>query len=581
MKRILFILVIAGCGIAAGWFLARRSHEGGSSSTSQGKSIARKVLYYQSAMHPWIKSDKPGRCTICGMELTAVYEGEQGFQAGGDIVSLNQKMVQVLHVQTVEAKQQPLEKTLPVAGMIDDNATRHRVLSAYIDGRIDRLYVNYIGAEVKEGEPLVKFYSPTLLQTQREYTSLLQNSKASSDPELQKAQKQMLSGATQRLRQLGLSDAQIRDLPNQPDDDLHTEIFSPIGGTVVGQNVYEGQYVSAGEKLFEIADFSTMWFMFRAYEQDMPWLKLGQEVDVTTPSVPGQVFKGKITFIDPNFDETTRATKIRVELPNPIVDGRRLLLHRLYAEGSVHLDAPQVLSIPRSAVIETGPEAVVYVDQGEGAYARTVVKLGRRGDKVVEVLSGLAPGDKVVTNGNLLLDGQAEMNRSFAAPAEQPEPGMMTNVVALSKQQKEAVMAFVKVADSISDALAKDDLVQFNKVGPDAMKATETVVQALKDRPELADLLEHLNQARHLHGAADLAAARKAFHPFSNAAAGIMANLRKAPDAPPLEIFECPMVDQAIPGVPKKGRWVQSAGRDLANPYFGSEMLDCGLKVNP
>ena len=581
MKRILPFLLIAVLAGAAGWFLSRQSRGGGLPPTSEKKDSVRKVLYYQSAMHPWIKSDKPGRCTICGMELTPVYEGGKGFEASGDVVSLNQSMIQVLHVQTVEAKKQPLTRTLTVAGMLEDNATRHRVLSAYVDGRIDRLQVNYMGAEVKEGQPLVKFYSPTLLQAEREYAALVHKSQSLTNAELLGTHKQLTLAAAQRLRQLGLNEEQISAVPDKSKDDTHTEILAPIGGTVTSQNVYEGQYVSAGEKLFEIADFSTMWFMFRAYEQDMPWIKPGQEVDVTTPSLPGQVFKGKITFIDPNFDETTRATKVRVELPNPIVDGRRLLLHRLYADGLVHVEAPKVLAVPRSAVIETGLEAVVYVDQGDGAYVRTVVKLGRRGDKVVEVLSGLSEGDKVVTNGNLLLDGQAEMNRSFAKAPEKPVSEMNTNMATLTDAQKKAVEAFVKVADSISDALAKDDLTRFNEAGPDAMKATEALVEMLKERADLKDLLTHLSDARHLHGAADLAAARKAFHPFSNAAAGVLAALRKAPNSPALEIFECPMVDRAIPGVPKKGRWVQSAGRDIANPFFGQEMPDCGVKIKP
>ncbi len=179
---------------------------------------------------------------------------------------------------------------------------------------------------------------------------------------------------------------------------------------------------ATGQQLFEIADFSTMWFMFRAYEQDMPWIKPGLVVRVTTPSLPDKTFTGKITFIDPNFDEATRSTKVRVELPNPLVNGRRELLHRLYADGMVELEAPSVLTVPRSAVIETGPEAVVYIDQGGGAYEHTVLKTGRRGDTHVEVLSGLKEGDEVVTNGNLLIDGQAEMNRAFMSPPEADKP---------------------------------------------------------------------------------------------------------------------------------------------------------------
>lgn len=566
MKTIIIVLLAVAVAVPVTWFATRQMSHRAHAPADSAQTGQRKLLYYQSAMHPWIKSDKPGRCTICGMELTPVYEGEAGFDAGGDdVVPLTQQMIRVLNVQTAEAQVRPLERTLSVAGMIDDNATRHRVLSAYIPGRIQKLYVNYMGAEVQEGQPLAEFYSPALLQAEREYRSLT--------GELREA-------VALRLRQMGLTPQQITALSDKPADALTSPIVAPIGGTVVAQHVYEGQYVQEGEKLFEIADFSTMWFQFRAYEQDLPWIKTGLKVDVTTPTQPGRTFTGVITFIDPNFDEATRSTKVRVELENPVVDGRRSLLHRLYADGLVHLEAPPVLTVPRSAVIETGPEAVVYVDQGEGAYARRVLKLGRRGDRFVEVLSGVEAGDRVVVNGNLLIDGQAEMNRAFAATPAHAAPGAMTNSTPFTDAERSALDDFVTAADAASAALANDDLKQFNASGVEAMKATEALAAALRGRAELADMLAHVSEAKHLHGAKDLAAARKMFHPFANAAAKLLELTAAAPNAPAFDIFQCPMVDRAIPGVPKKGRWVQAAGRGIANPYFGAEMLDCGVKVS-
>lgn len=415
MKTPLAILLTLAVAVPMTWFATRKLHTGGTiSSTTSGLPVngGRKLLYYQSAMHPWIKSGEPGRCTLCGMKLTPVYEGDAGFDAtgGGDVVPLTQSMIQVINVQTAEAQVRPLKKTLQVAGIIDDDATRHRILSAYTPGRIQKLHVNFMGAEVTEGQPLVEFYSPTLLQSEREYRTLTGELRAAT---------------SLRLLQMGLTAAQIEALPQKPGDKLTSQILAPIGGTVVAQNVYEGQYVQEGERLFEMADFSTMWFQFRAYEQDLPWIKTGLKVDITTPSHPGRTFTGRITFIDPNFDEATRSTKVRVELENPVVEGRRLLLHRLYADGFVHLEAPDVLTVPRTAVIETGPEALAYVEQGRGAYSRRVLKLGRRGDALVEVASGLSAGNKVVVNGNLLIDGQAEMNRPFAEPTPAP---VATNV---------------------------------------------------------------------------------------------------------------------------------------------------------
>jgi Cu(I)/Ag(I) efflux system membrane fusion protein len=227
-------------------------------------------------------------------------------------------------------------------------------------------------------------------------------------------------------------------------------------------------------------------------------------------------------------------------------------------------------------VIETGPEAVAYVDKGGGAYERAVLKTGRRGDALVEILSGVAAGDRVVTNGNLLIDGQAEMNRAFMTPPEEAvsEP----DKAALNQNQKNAIAEFIKVADSMAAALAADDLAAFNKASAPAMQVTGAMTKALGGDVKGVD---DLNGARHFHGFDDLQGARAAFHKFAMAAVAVLEPLRKAGGTPDFKIYECGMVDDAIPGVPRKGRWIQAAGREMANPFFGKEMAECGEEIQP
>jgi Cu(I)/Ag(I) efflux system membrane fusion protein len=560
MKPLHLIPLIA-IVFAAGWLAGNWRHQEPPSQGPQSKGES-KVLYYQSPMHPWIKSDAPGRCTICGMQLVAIHEGEQGFSEGTGQVSLTQSQIQVLHVETDQAKIEPLAKTLRVAGRIEDDNHRHRFLSAYIDGRIDKLFANHVGIEVAEGQPLALLYSPALLQAEREYKQLTGALREST---------------ALRLRQMGLTPAQIAALPDKPADALSSEILSPMSGTVVTQSVYEGQYVTTGQQLLELADFSIMWFLFRAYEQDMPWVRPGQEVEVTTPSLPGRVFPGKVTFIDPNFDEATRSTLVRVELPNPLVDGRRELLHRLYAEGAVKVDAPPMLTIPRSAVIETGPQAVVYVDQDGGNFARREIALGRRGDKRVEVLTGVQAGDRVVTNGNLLMDGQAEMNRAFMTPVEPTDSSIP--MASLTASQKAAVSSFVVLVDGMAAALAADDLAAFEKASAPAMQVTEALTSALRDDAVLRPGLDRLATSSHFHGFSDLPAARAAFHPFTVAASAILEPLRLRDGTPEFDVWECGMVSQIIPGVPPSARWIQTKGRPGQNPFFGQDMLDCAKEI--
>jgi YHS domain-containing protein len=209
------------------------------------------------------------------------------------------------------------------------------------------------------------------------------------------------------------------------------QILAPVSGTVVAQDVFEGKWVEEGEKMLEIADFRKMWFKFDAYERDLPWLKLGQEVEIRTPSHPGRVFKAPITFIDPNLDEITRTAKVRVELDNPLFEEngrmRRTFLHRLFAEAAVQIAAPEALAVPRAAVLWPGGQPRVFVDQGDGAFRLQRVTLGREGDTHLEITSGLAAGDRVVVRGGVLLDGQAQLLNNYDEPAaDEPAPAQST-----------------------------------------------------------------------------------------------------------------------------------------------------------
>ena len=313
MKLKLFVSFLLGAVLAgAGVWWALHSAtpvqppEGGAPA-AQGQ--GRKILYYQSAMHPWIKSDKPGKCTICGMDLAPVYEGEKGFDLGPGLVSLNPNSITVLHVQTASVRRQSLRRTLRVAGVVESSEERYRVLSAYVAGRLDRLFVNYVGAEVVEGQPLATFYSPTLLNAEREYVSLTRPIQGAADPGLATSREQLRAAAALRLRQLGLTEAQIQALPAKPEGAIHSEILAPLSGTILSRQVFEGQYVQEGEKLFEIADLSTVWFKFDVYERDLAWIKVGDPVEMTTPAEPGKVYRGRISFVDPNIMDMSRSAK--------------------------------------------------------------------------------------------------------------------------------------------------------------------------------------------------------------------------------------------------------------------------------
>ncbi|RYD81362.1 MAG: efflux RND transporter periplasmic adaptor subunit, partial [Verrucomicrobiaceae bacterium] len=575
-SKVVFLCLIMAAG-AGGWFLGRSSH---SAARENGSSAVPKVLLYQSPMHPWIKSDRPGNCTICGMKLVAVHEGEQGFKGESNaVVRLSSSIVNVLNVETVPVTRQPLHRTLRVSGTIDDDDTRHRRLSAYVDGRVERLGVRYIGAEVKEGELLATIYSPALLAARDEFILLARQPGSPT-------RESLLRAARERLVRLGLSQEQITKLPNQESPPNHLEILAPMSGTVVSRNVYEGQYVKEGDVLFEIADFSKMWFVFNAYERDLSWIAPGQMVEITSPAVPGESYTAAIDFIDPNLDPVTRSAKGRVILENPLVGegsaARRQLLHKVYGDGVIHVKTAPVLAVPRSAVLAPGVDAIAYVAEGEGGYSPRKLKLGRAGDNVWEVFAGLQEGEKVVTNGNLLIDAQAQLDHGSGtggpehdhAPAADHSHHAGRIGEDLTDAKRKAAAELFTAADGVAAVMAADDLGGFNaKVSSLHAPAAAVAAAFGKD----ADWVTSTAQ---LSKASDLASARKDFYPFSKALAEFAHALRQRdPSFANVRIFECPMVKDAVPNAPeRKGRWVQTR-EAIQNPFFGSEMLECGVEV--
>ena len=498
--------------------------------SKQPEGDQRAVKFYQSPMHPWITSDQPGQCTICGMDLVPVYEGEEGISTDPGTVTLMPSTAQILGVDTAPVVRAPLEKSIRLSGVIEDDDTRHVIVSAFFDGRIDRVFVDHVGEDVRAEEPLAQIYSPELLYIVREFQTAVRRGR--DDPQA--------AVARQRLVQFGLTPAQVEELASGRREDFGLNFRSPVNGTLVARNVYPGKYVKAGEVLFEIADFGLMWFHVNVYEQDLPWVRVGAKARVTTPAAPGREFEGTVTLIDPTFDPETRSTRVRIEVPNPVeekVGGlARPLPHRAYGEAVLALAGDPVLAVPRSAVLDTGRRAVAYVDRGGGAYEKRDVRVGRRGDDTVEILGGLAEGEKVVTQGNLMIDAEAQMAQPESLGVDEAMPEHTVD---------DATMKRWTVLSTAAAALAADDLAAFNASG--AVTAP----------------------------AADLGAARSAFY---EAVTPAVEEALKHPGI--VRVYECPMTSGAFPGAPGKARWIQ-LDAPLRNPWFGAAMLECGSEVKP
>ncbi len=497
----------------------------------QGGSNADTIKSYRCPMHTWITSDKPGKCTICGMDLVPVREGEASSPAAPGTVTLMPSSSQILGVATTPARRGTLDKTVRLSGLLDDNDVRHTIISAFFDGRIDKVFVDHVGENIAKDQPLAQIYSPELLYIVREFQASLR--RGQQDP--------LSSVDRQRLLQFGLTSAEVEKLAAGQSGSYGIDLRSPMDGTLVARNVYPGKFVKAGDVLFEIADYSVMWFHAKVYEQDLAWIGLGTSAVVTTPAAPGREFTGTVTLIDPSFDPETRSTQIRIEVPNPKSGAgtgwERFLPRKAYGEARLAANKDNVLLVPRSAVLDTGSRTVTYVDAGGGNYQRRDVQTGWRGDNDVEIVSGISEGEKVVTQGNLMIDAEAQMAH--------PEPAGTPDARKTDPTGPDDMARFGALSDA-ADALSHDNLAAFNATGAAWGLA----------KP-----------------AANLAESRAAFHA---AVAPAAEQVLQHPGH--FKVYECPMAGTAFPGAPETMRWIQHGG-PLRNPWLGEKMADCGEEV--
>ena len=586
-RLLLLAVFVAGLLTGAGfWILRSHWDVPQTSAVSQpigmAPSRSRSVRFYQSPMHPWIRSDQPGRCTICGMELTPVYEGDSGASAEGPVVVLGTNSIQLIHLETSEVSEAPLIRHLRLSGTLEDNDTRHRMISASVAGRIERLSVNRLGQEIRVGDPLLTLYSPSLLAAEREYVALSKQphpEPAGTSTDLTP----ILASARQRLIQMGLTPRQIDALKDKSPSALTSELMVPADGTVVLKQVYEGQYVTEGERLFETADFSTMWVQLTAYESDRQWLRVGQSARITTASWNGGVITGQVSFIDPNFDPMTRSTRVRVEVPNPIeetADGpRRRLLHRVTAMAEIAC-VETARTLPRSALLWNGGQPVVYLSLGAGAYESRKVRIGRIGDHLAEVLEGLKPGERVVTQAAFLIDAQSQLqsggsgdsgNSQASSTSRNPSP------------VPPPLAGFLQHSADLSEALASDQLEVFREIlrrfPPHQDALRHWASQPDSSLPEtLQKSIASVPVPPASSVPASLAEARKWFLDQSQTTVDLARWAHRQGWEAGVRTFECPMVDRAIPSAPKRAGWLQKRA-EVRNPFFGAEMIDCGLEL--
>jgi Cu(I)/Ag(I) efflux system membrane fusion protein len=371
------------------------------------------------SMHPQIRQGKPGKCPLCAMDLiplkTAASAGEAAISGQG--VVLSAEAIALAGVRTARVSRSKPVKEIRLYGTIQPDERLARSLVAHTGGRIEKLFVNFTGETVRQGQKIATLYSPELLNAQQELLEALKMQSGQPSPALSGA-------AREKLRLLKLSDSQIAAIEQSGEASPLVDVVAHTEGIVTAGKVSQGDYVNPGSVLFELADLSKVWAMFDAYEADLPYLKTGDAVTYTLPALPGKTCSGRIAFIDPLLDKTTRTAKIRVETPNPGL----LLKPEMYARAVVQASpggAEGSLVVPRTAVLWTGRRSIVYVKQPDTsvpAFSLREVELGASLGDAYIILSGIEEGEEIVTGGTFAVDASAQLEgkRSMMNSDEAP-----------------------------------------------------------------------------------------------------------------------------------------------------------------
>jgi Cu(I)/Ag(I) efflux system membrane fusion protein len=396
-KYIRFSLILIG-GILVGWFFFHSPHTSEDKHNHASEAITNKI--WTCAMHPQIRMPEPGKCPICGMDLIPLNQGCRTIDSGA--IKMTAEAVQLANVMTtIVSKQNPI-KEIRLYGKVQADERLLQSQVSYLPGRIEKLYVNFTGEVVSRGQTLAVIYSPDLITTQQELLETA--STKQSQPILYEATKD-------KLRQWKLTEEQIASIEKSGIVKNNFEVYSNTSGIVIARRVNNGDYISPGSVLFDVADLSHVWVMFDAYESDLPYLTQGQEITFTLQALPGINYTSKITFIDPVIDPITRVAKVRVELNNK----DRKLKPEMFAIGIAEANLNQYkgnLVISRSAVLWTGKRSVVYVKQpgtDEAVFKLREIELGPMLGNSYVVMNGLSDGEEIVTQGAFSVDASAQL----------------------------------------------------------------------------------------------------------------------------------------------------------------------------
>jgi len=414
-KSILLTTILTlGLGFGGGYWLSGS----GMSSHSETETPAmadkeKQPLYYRSPMNPEVTSPVPTKGPM-GMDYIPVYADGEDNKSSAGTVKIDSVVVQNLGVRTAIAKKSAISRTIRAVGRVDFDEERMARLHPKVEGWIEEIRIDKTGQTVNKNDILLSIYSPKLVSTQQEYLLALNNLAAlelSPFEEIRRGAQELVKSSRQRLQLLDVPEHQIHELEKNRQVKKSMHIHSPVTGTVIRIGSRQGQHVSPSTELYMLVDLSQVWVYADIYENELPWVKEGDEVEMTLASVPGKTFTGSLAYIYPYAESKTRTTKVRL-----VFDNSELLLRpNMFSEVVIRADSQlDAVVIPSEAVIRSGQQTQVFVVRGAGKFEPRIVTLGIESAGQVAVLEGVKAGEEVVTSAQFLLDSESKLREATA-----------------------------------------------------------------------------------------------------------------------------------------------------------------------
>jgi len=375
--------------------------------TATAQSENSKTLY-TCGMHPQIILDHPGNCPICGMKLTPIRSdtGAETGSANSTAIAVDAATRQNMNLRTAEVQRGPLRKTIRTVGTIDYNETALADVTTHFRGWVEKLNADATGQLVHRGEPLFEVHVPEIYDAEVAFLQTVTNKFKNF-----KSGVAARKDAVRALNNFGVTDADIALIESNRVALTNLTVPAPISGFVIEKDVVAGQMVDPGTKLYRIADLAIVWVIAQIYEQDLPFIQLGQEAVVKVTSMPDREFRGRVTFVYPTVDEKTRTARVRLEFENP----GYFLKPGMFVSAQIQaqLEDAAVL-VPESAVLRSGQKNTVFVALDGGKFAPRGVMLGLEAqDGLIQVTRGLSAGERVVTSGQFLLDSESQLREAI------------------------------------------------------------------------------------------------------------------------------------------------------------------------